>query len=194
MSTQPSPVSIILDIETLHRAPGALITEIALVAFNRKDFVPYHEVVIRPGFYHQLQHGRLICPDTIAYHRKHGTLALSVTDEAPDLTIKKSPSSFKRTDPSASGSKAPTSTAPSSKTSTSNSARNFRGNTGGSATPAPFGTPPSPASSTIPARIARWKTARPPCTTSPNPSSPSNALKLPDRRRNRLVTTAPEKS
>lgn len=83
-----SPVSIILDIETLHVSPFAVVTDIGIVAFDRKTFEPVDETLIRPGFWPQVEEGRMIDPGTIAYHRKHSTLPDCVTDDHPVVAMK----------------------------------------------------------------------------------------------------------
>jgi hypothetical protein len=84
----PSSTSIILDIETLSRRPHAIITEIGVIAFNRADFVIIDEIVIRPGFYPQIEAGRHLCNETLQFHRKNKTLPMEVSDQDPALSIR----------------------------------------------------------------------------------------------------------
>lgn len=66
--------SIILDLETLSRQPNALITEIGVLAFDRRDFSVIETLLITPDIFSQLQDGRHACPQTIAWHRSQNTL------------------------------------------------------------------------------------------------------------------------
>jgi hypothetical protein len=66
--------SAILDLETLDTKPTSLITEIGLIIFNREDLTVIDHVEIKPDFFAQLAAGRTFDPDTIAFHRKQGTL------------------------------------------------------------------------------------------------------------------------
>jgi len=79
--------SLILDIETLSLRPNAIITEIGVIAFNRADFAPIDQIVIRPGFYPQIESGRHLCNDTVQFHRRNKTLPMEVTDEDPTVSI-----------------------------------------------------------------------------------------------------------
>jgi hypothetical protein len=79
--------SLILDIETLSRRQHAIITEIGVLAFNRADFVAFDEILIRPGFYPQIEAGRHLCSETLQFHRKNKTLPMEVTDQDPAESI-----------------------------------------------------------------------------------------------------------
>lgn len=80
--------SIILDIETLSRRPDALVLEVGLIAFNRADFVPFDCLELFPGFFPQIQSGRHLCAETIAFHTKQGTLPTQVGDQCPAVAMK----------------------------------------------------------------------------------------------------------
>ena len=67
-------ISIIVDTETLDTTPSSIITEIALIAFHRETLIITDHLIIRPDFFEQLTLGRTWTADTIAFHRKRGTL------------------------------------------------------------------------------------------------------------------------
>jgi hypothetical protein len=69
-----SSTSLVLDIETLSRQPDAVVISIGVLAFHRNSFEPFDEIEILPGIYDQIAAGRHICPQTIAFHKRHNTL------------------------------------------------------------------------------------------------------------------------
>lgn len=73
--------SIILDIETLSRSQNAVITEIGLIAFDRKTLQVTDTLLIFPGFFPQIEAGRHLCNETVQFHRKLGTLPREVGDK-----------------------------------------------------------------------------------------------------------------
>ena len=73
--------SAFLDLETLSRRPDAIITEIALISVDTA--APYQpiidELVLLPCIVAQLLEGRHHDQETLAWHRKQGTLPLPDT-------------------------------------------------------------------------------------------------------------------
>ena len=74
--------SVVIDTETLHTSPSSLITEIGVIAFEPVQHSEDNEIVvcdhleIYPDFWEQLSAGRETNADTIAFHRKNGTLPI----------------------------------------------------------------------------------------------------------------------
>jgi hypothetical protein len=66
--------SAILDIETLATSPRSLITEISIIIFDRATLTVIDHLEIFPDFFEQLAAGREFEADTLAFHRKNGTL------------------------------------------------------------------------------------------------------------------------
>jgi hypothetical protein len=77
------PTSIILDLETLSTRPNSIITEIGVLAFDRETLSVVEGIVITPSLFHQLGVGRHACPDTLAFHRKKGTLPTEIHPQDP---------------------------------------------------------------------------------------------------------------
>jgi len=75
--------SFILDCETLDTRPGSVITEIGVIAVHRPDFVILDEILLIPDLFYQIDSGRSIDRDTVAFHRKQGTLPASTRGLTP---------------------------------------------------------------------------------------------------------------
>jgi hypothetical protein len=75
--------SLIIDCETLDTSPNSVITEIGIIAVNRADFVAFDELRVVPELFYQLLKGRTLSADTVAFHRKHGTLPDSTRGLTP---------------------------------------------------------------------------------------------------------------
>ena len=69
-----SPLSIILDCETLGTSPSSIITEIAAIAFHRNTFHVVDCVELWPDILTQLAAGRTWTADTIAFHQNKHSL------------------------------------------------------------------------------------------------------------------------
>ncbi len=65
--------SVVIDIETLDQTPRSVITEIGVVAFVRQNFKPFASIDLRLDLFDQIA-TRQVSADTIAFHRKNGTL------------------------------------------------------------------------------------------------------------------------
>lgn len=66
--------SILLDLETLDTKPSSIVTEIAVMAFDRATLEVQDWIVLHPDFFAQLAMGRTHTADTIDFHRRNGTL------------------------------------------------------------------------------------------------------------------------
>ena len=84
ISNPQSPYSAILDLETLSTRPNAVITEIGVLIFNRNDFSIVDELLIIPGFWLQILVDRHLCPNTIRFHLRNGTLPTSGGENDPE--------------------------------------------------------------------------------------------------------------
>lgn len=67
-----SPTSLILDFETLDTAPSAVITQIGIIAVNRRDFQVFAHLKLFPHILPQLATGRTYTSDTIRWAEKKG--------------------------------------------------------------------------------------------------------------------------
>lgn len=66
--------SIVIDTETLCRKPSAVVFEVGMVAFHRADFTIIDRLSFPVELFHQIVAGRTIDPETVAFHRRNGTL------------------------------------------------------------------------------------------------------------------------
>ncbi len=83
--TQSQGTSAILDIETLATSPQSIITEIAIIIFDRATHTVIDHLEIFPDFFEQLAAGRAFDPDTLSFHRKNGNLPNGKDNQTPCL-------------------------------------------------------------------------------------------------------------
>ncbi|MDB6080544.1 MAG: hypothetical protein JWO82_4291, partial [Akkermansiaceae bacterium] len=78
-----SNFSIILDTETLDTPPNhGVITEIAMLAFERSTFQVVDHLILFPQILPQLAAGRTVSADTIDFHTRCGSLPVSLGEHS----------------------------------------------------------------------------------------------------------------
>ena len=68
------PRSIVIDCETLSTAPNAIITEIAILVFDRAQMRQVDSLTVYPDILSQLASGRTWTKDTIRFHKEQKSL------------------------------------------------------------------------------------------------------------------------
>lgn len=71
--SKTSPFSAVLDIETLDTSPTSIITEIAVIIFNRETLEIEASLDLRPNILDQLAAYRSYSADTIQFHFDNGS-------------------------------------------------------------------------------------------------------------------------
>ena len=71
---KPPHTSVFLDLETLSRAPHAVIAEIGVVVVDATEKTVLYSASIKPCMLTQMLDGRHVCHETLNWHREQGTL------------------------------------------------------------------------------------------------------------------------